>query len=41
MNFNVCTVFKVDQISGLDSNTRFNNPGVYGKFMGECLPIFN
>lgn len=28
-------------ISGLNKNLRFNNPGIFGAFMGQALPIFD
>lgn len=27
-------------VAGLNRNARFNDPGVYGVFMGQCMPIF-
>lgn len=44
-NFNIfdfeLSVDEMLQISSLNRNARFNDPGVYGKFMGLSLPIFN
>jgi hypothetical protein len=31
----------VAAISGLNRNARFNDPGVFGKFMGLSMPIFS
>lgn len=31
---------QVAAIASLDRNARFNDPGVYGKFMGRAMPIF-
>lgn len=28
-------------IAALDRRVRFNDPGVYGKFMGLSMPIFD
>lgn len=35
------TAEEMASISALNRNVRFNDPGVYGKFMGMALPIFN
>jgi hypothetical protein len=31
----------MDRISALDRRARFNDPGVFGKFMGLSMPIFD
>jgi D-xylose reductase len=30
----------MERVSGLNCNLRFNNPGVFCKFMGGSIPIF-